>query len=341
MKKTLYDVLGITPDATAAQIEARCQQLLAQLAAQQGQPEADNQIKFIQHARETLGDPVRKALYDQRLVEPAPVASMVSRHELPDGPSDRRWLWVLLGVILLGGGYYLGSRWHAKSPQPTLVTQATVNLVGRPAQVQQAATLSSTELFERVSPSIVVVMGLNNNGDRVEQGSGVVIAAGQVITNCHVALGAPSLEIYHQGKQYDASLHYRDQGHDLCQLSVTSLPAQPVPLGALAAVKTGDPVYALGAPQGLELSLSQGIVSSLREFDTSRLIQTTASISPGSSGGGLFDRSGKLIGITTFQSRTGQNLNFAVPVDWIAQLPTRDGNSDQLLGGDETNHEGG
>jgi hypothetical protein len=88
-------------------------------------------------------------------------------------------------------------------------------------------------------------------------------------------------------------------------------------------LRIGQRVYAIGAPQGLELTISEGIVSSLREVPGGSVIQTTAPISPGSSGGGLFDLSGRLVGIMTFQHRYGQNLNFALPADWIAGMQTR------------------
>jgi hypothetical protein len=81
----------------------------------------------------------------------------------------------------------------------------------------------------------------------------------------------------------------------------------------------GEPVYAVGAPQGLELSLSEGIVSQLRGGPPP-LIQTTVAISQGSSGGGLFNAEGELVGITTFYLKDSQNLNFAVPVEWIGEV---------------------
>lgn len=84
-------------------------------------------------------------------------------------------------------------------------------------------------------------------------------------------------------------------------------------------LKVGEPVYTVGAPQGLELSLSEGIVSQLRGGPPP-IIQTTAAVSPGSSGGGLFNAEGELVGITTLQVEGGQNLNFAVPVEWIGQV---------------------
>jgi tetratricopeptide (TPR) repeat protein len=79
-------------------------------------------------------------------------------------------------------------------------------------------------------------------------------------------------------------------------------------------------VYAIGAPEGLELTFSEGIISSLRDFDGSQYIQTSAAISQGSSGGGLFDTEGRLVGITAFFIAEGQNLNFALPAGWIAEL---------------------
>jgi S1-C subfamily serine protease len=82
-------------------------------------------------------------------------------------------------------------------------------------------------------------------------------------------------------------------------------------------------VYAIGTPQGLERTLSQGLVSAMRETSEGTVIQTSAPISPGSSGGGLFDTQGQLVGITTFQTKTGQNLNFAIPVDWLDTMRTR------------------
>ncbi len=86
-------------------------------------------------------------------------------------------------------------------------------------------------------------------------------------------------------------------------------------------------VYAIGNPKGLDLTLSAGLVSSLRRNPTGQLvlIQTSAAISGGSSGGGLFDDSGRLIGLTTIGSvgADTQNLNFAVPSEWIAELPQR------------------
>jgi serine protease Do len=90
-------------------------------------------------------------------------------------------------------------------------------------------------------------------------------------------------------------------------------------------LRVGARVYAIGTPQGLETTLSDGLLSGLRRGDSGQLmfVQTTAPISPGSSGGGLFDAEGRLIGITTLTRREAQNINLVVPAYRIAELPER------------------
>jgi tetratricopeptide (TPR) repeat protein len=186
-----------------------------------------------------------------------------------------------------------------------------------------AAANTPEQIFVQVSPSVVVVDIFDAKGKSIGLGSGAVIGAGQVITNCHVAQKGNSLQVRQSGKSFKATLQYANPDRDLCQLSVPDLQALPVALGTAKKLRVGQRVYAIGAPQGLELTLSEGLISSLRLYEGSQYIQTSAAISPGSSGGGLFDDQGRLVGITTFQFIEGQNLNFALPVDWIAELPKR------------------
>jgi tetratricopeptide (TPR) repeat protein len=178
------------------------------------------------------------------------------------------------------------------------------------------------EIFVAVSPSIVVVEVSDAAGKLEATGSGVVIAKGEIVTNCHVAEEGKTLQIELGDVRYPATIHYADRDRDLCQLSVPKLSAPPAILGDVKSLSPGARVVAIGAPEGLELSISEGLISALRDYgDGSKIIQTTAPISPGSSGGGLFDETGRLIGFTTFFFKEGQNLNFALPVNWIAALP--------------------
>jgi tetratricopeptide (TPR) repeat protein len=177
------------------------------------------------------------------------------------------------------------------------------------------------QIFAQDSSSIVVVVAYDASGHPAELGSGVVIAQGQVVTNCHVVKNGVTLRVKQNESQYPATVHYADSDRDLCQLSVPQLTAPPIMMGDAKMLQPGEDVVAIGAPEGLELTISSGIVSSLRDYgDGTKIIQTTAAISPGSSGGGLFDNQGRLVGITAAYLKEGQNLNFALPVNWIAQL---------------------
>lgn len=192
---------------------------------------------------------------------------------------------------------------------------------------------SAKDVFTKVAPSVVVVLALDEGGKTTGQGSGVVVGDYEVVTNCHV-LGEAADVAVRQAADWSvretyrmaANLQARNDERDLCLLFVDELPeppaAQAVRLGAAKVLSVGEEVYAVGAPAGLELSLSRGVVSQLRGAFGKRsapLVQTDAAISPGSSGGGLFNQSGELVGITTFKWR-GESLNFALPAEWIEEL---------------------
>ena len=153
-------------------------------------------------------------------------------------------------------------------------------------------------------------------------GSGVRLPSGDVITNYHVVKAGERYTVGRGKQAAPATLKGGDPDKDLCLLTAPGLVAEPARLGKAARLKVGEPVYAVGAPQGLELSLSEGIVSQLRGGPPP-LIQTTVAISPGSSGGGLFNAEGELVGITTFYLKDSQSLNFALPVEWISQVAGR------------------
>ncbi|MDP1605138.1 MAG: tetratricopeptide repeat-containing serine protease family protein [Rhodocyclaceae bacterium] len=179
------------------------------------------------------------------------------------------------------------------------------------------------EVYEQAAKSTVVVQNLDGKGKSQGMGSGVILPDRDVVTNCHVVKGASQIKVRIDNKEYPATLRYSDWDRDVCSLGVPGISAPAVVMGSSKSLKVGAKVYAIGAPQGLELTLSDGIVSSLREVAGGRYIQTTAAISPGSSGGGLFDENGTLVGLTTFYLAEGQNLNFAVPVEWVKELPKR------------------
>ena len=179
--------------------------------------------------------------------------------------------------------------------------------------------LTPDQVFDKVKDSIVVVKTLDAQGKVKGQGSGVLVSSGMVATNCHVIEGGASYQVGRGKELVRATLYAEDGDKDICLLNVKGITGTPAQLGKAAGLKVGVPVYAVGAPKGLELSLSDGIVAQLRGGPPP-LIQTTAAISPGSSGGGLFDGEGRLVGLTTLYLEGGQSLNFAMPVEWIGEI---------------------
>jgi tetratricopeptide (TPR) repeat protein len=179
--------------------------------------------------------------------------------------------------------------------------------------------LTPSQVFDQVKDSVVVVVTLDAQGKVKSLGSGVLLSSGRVATNCHVVEDGVSYRVGRGDQLVSATLYAEDADKDICILNAKGLEGKPAQLGKATNLKVGDPVYAVGAPQGLELSLSDGIVAQLRGGPPP-FIQTTAAISPGSSGGGLFDKEGRLVGLTTLYIEGGQNLNFAMPVEWIGAI---------------------
>ena len=184
----------------------------------------------------------------------------------------------------------------------------------------RAAENDAAAVFEKAKKSVVVVRVFDVNDTQLGQGSGVITAENEVTTNCHVVENAARVEVVTPGeeKPIAAEVANGDVGRDLCLLSAKGL-TNVATIRKAKDLTVGENVYAVGSPQGLEFSISGGIVSQLRSLgEAPPLIQTDAAISEGSSGGGLFDREGNLVGITAFYYKDGQNLNFAIPSEWIA-----------------------
>lgn len=187
----------------------------------------------------------------------------------------------------------------------------------------RAYALEPDQIFDKVSASVVLVLALDKT--TYNQGSGVVIAPRRVATNCHVVNKRDRLLIKWGEAKLPATLEHVDAVNDLCLLSVPDLGAAAVDTRKLENVRVGQRVYAIGNPEGLELTLTEGLVSGIRTSGGRQLIQTSAPFTHGSSGGGLFDTSGRLIGLTSSGVKNGLGLNFAIPVDYALQASKRAG----------------
>ncbi len=194
-------------------------------------------------------------------------------------------------------------------------------LLGGSALIAQACVpVTPEQVFTNASRSVVMVYAAEPSGKITGRGSGVVVGADLLVTNCHVIARGKVFVAGHRQKRSPARLVAYNADKDLCVLHAQGLDVTPARIGDSETVRVGQRVYAIGTPEGFELTLSEGLVSGLREASGGRYIQTTAPLSEGSSGGGLFDSDGRLIGITALVFSAGQNLNFAAPVNWAVDL---------------------
>lgn len=180
------------------------------------------------------------------------------------------------------------------------------------------------ELVKRIKPSAVAIETFDARGNSLSRGSGFFVAADKIITNRHVIEKSSRVEIHlMSGKKFTAKGVLAIDGEgDLAILQVDVSPVAIVPLPIVKNVpQEGESIVVIGNPFGLEGSVSNGIVSAVREISGyGKIIQITAPISPGSSGSPVVNMYGQVIGVATLQAAEGQSLNFAVPSERISQL---------------------
>lgn len=183
-----------------------------------------------------------------------------------------------------------------------------------------APALEGAGLVE-TGASIVKVEVLREQGGYA-LGSGVVVADDKVVTNCHVTRDGATINVLRGGLRHAASAQASDLRHDLCVLAVPGLRAPAVPLAAPDAqpLQPGQPVSAIGFTGGQQLQHSPGAVVALHRLDGAQVIQCSNWFTSGASGGGLFDDTGRLVGVLTFRLRGGAAHYFAAPVAWLRPL---------------------
>ena len=180
------------------------------------------------------------------------------------------------------------------------------------------------ELVRRIKPSAVAIETFDAKGNTLSRGSGFFVAPDRIVTNRHVIERSSRVEIHLlDGKRFPVKGVLAVDGEgDLAMLKVDVPPGTAGPLMIDRSVpQEGESIVVIGNPFGLEGSVSNGIVSAVREIaGYGRIIQITAPISPGSSGSPVVNMNGQVIGVATLQAEEGQSLNFAVPAERILQL---------------------
>jgi S1-C subfamily serine protease len=193
------------------------------------------------------------------------------------------------------------------------------------SELAVAQTSSVTpEVIERASKAVVLFKGTSEAGTIL--GSGFIISPdGKIATNLHVIrnMKAGAIQLP-SGETYDSfSVVAFDDRKDMAIVQVAGFDLPTVALGNSNEIRVGEPVVAIGSPQGLQGTVTAGVVSSVRDDPAAggfKVIQTDAAANPGNSGGPLITAKGEVIGMVTSKLRASEGLNFAVPINYIRGL---------------------
>jgi hypothetical protein len=188
-----------------------------------------------------------------------------------------------------------------------------------PLPVAWAQQSDAAKIYAQSSKSVLLIFVKSADAKIVAQGTGFLVEGGKIITNQHVVQGG-TVVIDLGGARIPATVESTDVLNDIAVLKVAAeISAEPLVLADKIPLP-GSSVFAIGNPRGLEKSISTGVLSGVRTVGKRQLIQVTTPISPGSSGGPVFDSSGKVIGVTVGSIEEGQNLNYAVPASVVIKM---------------------
>ncbi len=193
---------------------------------------------------------------------------------------------------------------------------------------QNGSDMDGQAVLRAVSGSVYLIVA-GKTLDDIKQGAAaqaaVAISDSQALTNCHVINGRDTILVKHGDKFGFAVATKTDSDTDRCIIRVIGLPLSPVQgVRKFSSLRVGEKAFSVGAPGGVELTLGEGVVSGLGRLKNAEYVKTSAPIARGSSGGGLFDSRGNLIGITTLFAKDVPNVALAISAEdfWnLSPLP--------------------
>lgn len=196
------------------------------------------------------------------------------------------------------------------------------------AQTSASTRQDIPRLVASARGTVVLLKTFDRQGTALGLGSGFRISGGRFVTNAHVVAGASRVEIFDDTGALLGIARSADMLSTTVDLAILPSVGPQAPYLSLSRMSpaVGEQVIVIGAPEGLTNTVSDGIVSAQRKIGTRQLLQISAPISPGSSGGPVLNSHGEVVGVSVSILREGQNLNFAVPVsDVIALVSSRPG----------------
>ena len=219
-----------------------------------------------------------------------------------------------LTLILFCGSASLAQNRESKDATP----------LAQPDSSSASQSFDSAEIVKKLAPAVVLIKGTTEHGDVL--GTGFIISSdGKIATNLHVIrdLRNGGVQLA-SGDKFDLlSVQAFDERKDIAIIKIPGFDLPTVTLGNSNNVQVGEPVMIVGSPLGLQGSVMSGVISSIRDEPSGggfKVLQTDAAASPGNSGGPLINREAEVIGIVTFKIVGGENLNFAIPVNYLRGL---------------------
>ena len=182
-----------------------------------------------------------------------------------------------------------------------------------PSSAQSAPPAPDSQLARTIVKVIAQSSDWKSN-----MGSGVIIAADKVATNCHVTRNAQKIILVQSGRYYPAIAQAVLAELDVCLLQTRHMPTLHASLADGSGLVLGNAIKIYGYPLALGMRVLQGAIVGLHRFHDQDIIEISAGFMQGASGGGVFNDSGKLIGLTTFMGRKRDGYHFyAIPVSWL------------------------
>lgn len=325
-KKSLYEVLGIQRDANPIDIGLaydKKSEALKKAGALDSNTES-----LLHEAYEVLADPKRRAAYDASMLSAEEKAAALQQAASPDlvledDDIGKRFPWaalVIAGVVIIIVLYF--------ALRPERVTDVAAKKA-EPAEVKpppplppRPKELTSVEILKMASTASGQLVSVEMSGSAAPIGLAVAIEPNTVVSTCHGIQGGRKLVMKLGKESFGADLSLTDEQLDLCKLSVAGLSARPLALAAEEPL-VGDKIYILGANASGEIALTEGTVKELVNSASGRVIAVSVPIAATGSGGGAFDRYGKLVGIATTPHNYGANLHVVLPSTWLSRVRSR------------------
>ncbi|HUQ29216.1 MAG TPA: trypsin-like peptidase domain-containing protein [Usitatibacter sp.] len=324
-KKSLYDILGVPPDANEIDIglayEGRLQE------RQRSARHDPNEEALVQQAFEILSNPKRRAAYDASRVTAAEREAAAKQTQAPDlvveddgteTPARPKWLIpaIVAGIAVLAVAFF------AMRSGPPAVKAPPPAVVESPKPPPPAQPLRAEQILPAAIRATGQLLSYDMSGAAVPLGIAVSLEAGTVITTCH-GIAAGSKLVFRQGTEtHSAELLVIDEVLDLCKLTVPGLTAAPLAI-ATEEPKAGDKIFALGMNSQRAFALTEGTVRKALMSQNAKLLDLSVPIAPTSSGGPVVDAFGRVVGIATTPHRHGSDVNAAISSAWISQMRSR------------------